>query len=399
MKQKRKLATLAATTGLIGIIGVGSTLAYFTDSDAATNIIETGKVDISLFETKDNRDGTLEEVTSLIFENVMPGDLLAKDPFIRMESGSADAYLRVKLDIVSNTETALTEQQTSGILDLVLTQMNENGWYLGAGDYYYYNDIATVSSDDSRYYIFKELDIPTEWNNDFADLNFNINLTAEATQAKNFEQNIVRVDGNIYAWSHDDVTALSISFDGSDSYTLIADANGNVTLPDSVSDGWYDDTNHICYKNGETVAASRLTNTAAMKSVALEEIAVTINCHDTASEGAGYFETEPISFCLPVFDGEQSDVYVDVSHYVPEKEGYTTSAVSFNGNGVSYCGGQIAVAKGFYINTADKRPIGPGKYEQYTSVYSIRNNNTNKVWIRGYEEDSFVLLCNYIKNN
>ena len=67
MKQKRKLATFAATTGLIGIIGVGSTLAYFTDSDAATNIIETGKVDISLFETKDNGDGTLEEVTSLIF--------------------------------------------------------------------------------------------------------------------------------------------------------------------------------------------------------------------------------------------------------------------------------------------------------------------------------------------
>ena len=68
MKQKRKLATLAATTGLIGIIGVGSTLAYFTDSDAATNIIETGKVDISLFETKDNGDGTLTATATAAFQ-------------------------------------------------------------------------------------------------------------------------------------------------------------------------------------------------------------------------------------------------------------------------------------------------------------------------------------------
>lgn len=400
MSKKRKLATLVATTGLLGAVGIGSTLAYFTDNDAASNIIETGKVDISLLETKDNGNGTFEEVQSLTFENVMPGDFLAKDPFVRMEEGSADAYLRIKLEIVSNTDTALTEKQSEGIWALISQQMADNNWTLGAGDYYYYQGnegVATASTEDARYYIFQNLDIPTEWDNDFADLNFNINITAEATQAKNFENNLVKNENGIYAWDASELDSVAISFDGAEAVSLVADANGNVTLPASTSDGWYDAVNLICYKNGATVNTSDLEGVSSMTSVAIEDISVTIKCHDTADEAGDYFAQETVTISLPKFDADQKAVYVDVNRYIKDYEGYTTSSSFFNGSGVSYSGGQISLCKGFYINTQDKRPVGPGKYEIYTSVYGVKKNNTSKVWIRGYEPDSLNFICNYIK--
>lgn len=400
MSKKRKIATLVATTGLLGAVGIGSTLAYFTDNDSASNVIETGKVDISLLETKDNGDGTFEEVKSLTFEDVMPGDFLAKDPFIRMEEGSADAYLRIKLEIVSNTDTALTEKQSEGIWALISQQMADNNWTLGAGDYYYYQGnegIATASSEDARYYIFQNLDIPTEWDNDFADLNFNINITAEATQAKNFENNLVKNENGIYAWDASELTSVAISFDGAEAVSLVADANGNVTLPVSASDGWYDAVNLICYKNGASVSASELEGVSSMTSVALEDVSITLKCHATADSAGTYFAEEVITISLPKFDSDQKAIYVDVSRYIKDYDGYTTSSCYFNGDGVNYTGGDISLCKGFFINTQDKKAVGPGKYELYTSVYGVKNNGTSKVWIRGYEPDSLHFLCNYVR--
>ena len=50
---KRKLFSLAVIAMCLSIVGTG-TLAYFTDSTTAHNVITTGNIDIELIETKYN---------------------------------------------------------------------------------------------------------------------------------------------------------------------------------------------------------------------------------------------------------------------------------------------------------------------------------------------------------
>ena len=64
MKKKSLVSVLAAVC-LIAVVGVGSTLAYFTDSDAATNVVTMGHVDIELDEPQfsaENENNTIENV-------------------------------------------------------------------------------------------------------------------------------------------------------------------------------------------------------------------------------------------------------------------------------------------------------------------------------------------------
>ena len=90
MKNKKLIAAVAAAA-LVAVIGVGATLAYFTDSDEAKNVLTLGAVDIEL--TEPNYKGDAEYV------NIVPGDEIEKDPVITLASASEDAYVRVKLEI------------------------------------------------------------------------------------------------------------------------------------------------------------------------------------------------------------------------------------------------------------------------------------------------------------
>ena len=47
---KKKLFTMVLALVLIGAVGVGATLAYFTDNDSATNVVTMGHVNIELTE-------------------------------------------------------------------------------------------------------------------------------------------------------------------------------------------------------------------------------------------------------------------------------------------------------------------------------------------------------------
>ena len=46
--KNRKLLVAATSTALVAVVGIGATLAYFTDSDDATNVVTMGHVDINL---------------------------------------------------------------------------------------------------------------------------------------------------------------------------------------------------------------------------------------------------------------------------------------------------------------------------------------------------------------
>lgn len=86
---KKKIIALCLIVALAATAVIGGTLAYFTDTtDAVTNAFTVGNVDISLAEPNWNGKA-----------NLMPGTVIAKDPTIKVEAGSQDAYVFLKLSM------------------------------------------------------------------------------------------------------------------------------------------------------------------------------------------------------------------------------------------------------------------------------------------------------------
>ncbi|MGN0754854.1 MAG: SipW-dependent-type signal peptide-containing protein [Aristaeellaceae bacterium] len=55
---KRKIVLLSAALCMVAVLAIGGTLAYFTDTDSATNTFTVGGVKIDLIEQESNEDGT-----------------------------------------------------------------------------------------------------------------------------------------------------------------------------------------------------------------------------------------------------------------------------------------------------------------------------------------------------
>lgn len=206
---KKKLLVLLTSLTLVAVVGIGATLAYFTDSDAATNVITMGHVDVDLEEPNfdpDDDDDTIEDVT--------PGQEIVKDPTIKVVEGSEDAYIRAKIELSSNLNAEQAKELMNGI-------KIKDGWYLSADGYYYYNEVVTSETKTERKYptedgyateevdgvvLFDIVSIPETWGNEVADMTFKIIVSAEAIQADNFEPTVE--NGMITAWTYSDGTAI-----------------------------------------------------------------------------------------------------------------------------------------------------------------------------------------------
>lgn len=97
---KRKIMMLALSLCMVAILAVGGTLAYFTDTDKATNVFTVGKVDITLNENfpanyDSNGDGANDT------HRLFPGVDVTKEVKVTNNTGSEKAYVRVHIAIPS----------------------------------------------------------------------------------------------------------------------------------------------------------------------------------------------------------------------------------------------------------------------------------------------------------
>lgn len=84
---KKKITAICLCVAMLAIAIVGATLAYFTDTDAKTNVFTTGDVSIDLIETFDENNAML-----------MPGKDITKEVDITND-GSQPAYVRAHIAI------------------------------------------------------------------------------------------------------------------------------------------------------------------------------------------------------------------------------------------------------------------------------------------------------------
>lgn len=87
---KKKILALCLVVALAVTAVVGGSLAYFTDTDNATNTFTTGKVDITLNETFDEQTAKL-----------LPGKNIAK--VVNVTNNEEDAYVRLHIAFPADT--------------------------------------------------------------------------------------------------------------------------------------------------------------------------------------------------------------------------------------------------------------------------------------------------------
>lgn len=170
---KRKIMLGIASIAMVLTIAIGGTLAYFTDTDSAANVITMGKVDISLVE-KTDATGEKEYTDGLTYSDVQPGQVLSKKPIVKMASNSQPAYIRVRINM-SSVDAELSRHLSEIGLDTT-------GWIYVNG-YYYYPYIVQPGANTT---VFTKVSIPKDWGNMLVNKSFSIKITAEAVQASYF---------------------------------------------------------------------------------------------------------------------------------------------------------------------------------------------------------------------
>ncbi len=146
MKKKSIIMILCLVLAILCL--VGSTLAYFTDTEKATNTFTVGSVDIQLLESQLYRqvDGSTDaeiEADAAIYhseylakegENLVPGHRVNKCVYVK-NTGKNDAYIRVRF------------QWSRDVDDII--SLGINSTYTGN----YFNDgMETAYALDIRYY-------------------------------------------------------------------------------------------------------------------------------------------------------------------------------------------------------------------------------------------------------
>lgn len=175
---KKKISLVITAAALVGLLAVGGTLAWFTDTEQATNTFTTGNVAIDLFENDDKIDNENEDgFAGINYDNIVPGDV--EDKLVEVQNvGSVDAYIRVKVDAAFEEEF----DSEFDLYELINFNVGDNGAWEQVGDYYYYKGKTAPGEKIAE--LFSTVSIPTTWGNEYADKSFSIQIFVDAIQAE-----------------------------------------------------------------------------------------------------------------------------------------------------------------------------------------------------------------------
>lgn len=201
---KKRMITLGASIALVAALGVGSTLAFFSDTENTTNVVTMGHVNIEL--TEPNYEGNDNDGEVI---NIVPNQKVVKDPTIALKGDSRPAYIRVKLEFLDENDSPLSDDAKEALIARLYAGdgklVDSTDWYYdetGNPDYWYYKNI--LSATDQKVVMFDSVRIPADWGNEWVKKGFKINVTAEAIQAENFEPAKDETTGKIIGWFKED---------------------------------------------------------------------------------------------------------------------------------------------------------------------------------------------------
>ena len=189
-------------------MGIGATLAYFTDKADIQNVITMGHVDINLTENKVEKDADGEYVPvgetelteeGLTFEDVVPGQTVPKNPTITVEEDSENCYVRATVTVESqDIDKDVLDLLTKKLTDQILSTAGSNWTYNDKDGYFYYGSELKAAE---KAVLFETVTIPGEWDNAVADKSFSIKIAAEAVQSKYVDDVLVKDGEKVIGWN------------------------------------------------------------------------------------------------------------------------------------------------------------------------------------------------------
>ena len=172
--KKRFLA--CAVLVIILTLVTQSTLAYFSTTDTARNVITSGKIDVALVEK--TGDPTADLLTLPDFEDVsgvMPGMDVSKIVFVQ-NTATEPAWVRIKCDV---TVDGFTAEQVKEAISL---DYDKENWTYKDG-YWYCN--AALEGGAITKPLFTTVTFNTTMGNEYQAREAVINVKADAVQFKN----------------------------------------------------------------------------------------------------------------------------------------------------------------------------------------------------------------------
>lgn len=168
---KRKLLIVSVLAILVAVTAAG-TLAFFTDSGSAHNVITTGNVDIELNEWAD-------EARTQPFKDqngVMPGTKITKIVEVK-NTGKNAAYVRLKVDIaVYGADKQGMDPKPVGL------DFNTKNWTYFDG-YYYYN--RALKPGEVTEPLFTTVTFDPQMGNEYQNATALVDVSASAVQSAN----------------------------------------------------------------------------------------------------------------------------------------------------------------------------------------------------------------------
>lgn len=170
--RKSKILVIALIVCCLGI-SVTGTLAYFTASEQAHNVITTGNIAIELKETAIGEDGKEHPFQNV--ENLAPGAEESK--IVRVtNTGSNEAWVRLRVETVMYLPSETADPA------LISFDINTEHWTEKDG-FYYYNHI--LKPGETTEALFTRVAFSKDMGNEYKNSKININVAAYAVQSDN----------------------------------------------------------------------------------------------------------------------------------------------------------------------------------------------------------------------
>lgn len=168
---KKRTLIISLIIALTAIIS-SSTIAYYSASEKAINVITTGGVSIELNEYGEGGKA-FEDI-----ENALPGDTYVKQ--VEIEN-TAENPVWVRANVEIGIE--LQDPEAKPEEGAVILDFDTANWTLGDDGYYYYN--SALNASETTLPVFSHVTLSKDMDNRYQDCTIHVIVAAQAVQTAN----------------------------------------------------------------------------------------------------------------------------------------------------------------------------------------------------------------------
>lgn len=181
---KKKILIGALIVCALAIIATG-TIAYFSVSEEATNVITSGRLTMVLH---DETTGGIPFPEAGI-HGIMPGQTVDKVVYIENDCPNSE-YVRIYLEKSIHSEQGSDVQLT---FEDITLDINSEMWTLGDDGWYYYN--AVLEPGENTEPLFTTVSFGKKLNNDYQNCGLEIIVHAQAVQSEHNGDSAILASG------------------------------------------------------------------------------------------------------------------------------------------------------------------------------------------------------------